>query len=107
VDAASGRVIGIGQDPADALSAFARVAGLELSEPPVPDAPPYALSDAYGIEAVPTLVLVGTDGHVEDVVRSWDRDGYNRAAARLAEMEGTEPLVLSAPDDGLPSFRPG
>ena len=100
-----GRVVGVGQDPADALEAFDD--RFDFGAPTTSDTPPYPASDAYAIESVPTLVLVGEDGVVADVVQSWDRDGYNRVAAELAELTGRPPVVVSAPDDGLPPFRPG
>ena len=55
---------------------------------------------------VPTLVMVD-GGRVTDVVESWDRDGYNRVEAGLAEGAGKVPAGVSEPGDGLPSFRPG
>jgi len=103
--ASGGAVLGIGQDPADRLSAFGREFG--ASFPTEPDLPPYPVSDAYGIEHVPTLVVVDGDGRVADVVESWDRDGANRAAATLATLLGVEPAAVSEPGDGLPAFRPG
>jgi len=99
------RVVGIGQDPPEALEAFGREFGMGVRT--ITDAPPYDLSNAYGIEVVPTLVLVGPDGTVADTVVSWDRDGYNRIAGRLAEPTGAAPVVVSEEGDGLPAFRPG
>jgi thiol-disulfide isomerase/thioredoxin len=99
-----GRVSGIGQDPPDRLGEFASEFGLEVES--VPDLPPYEASDAYGIAAVPTLVLVD-GGAVVDVVESWDRDGYNRVSARLAELTGLPGGPASSEGDGLPPFRPG
>jgi thiol-disulfide isomerase/thioredoxin len=61
----------------------------------------YAVSDAYGIRTVPTLVLVAADGTVADVVEGWDRDRTNAIAARFSAPP------VSTPDDGLPAFRPG
>jgi len=61
----------------------------------------YAVSDAYGIRTVPTLILVEPDGTVGAVVEGWDRDGTNAIAARF----GAPPV--STADDGLPPFRPG
>lgn len=61
----------------------------------------YAVSAAYGLRAVPTVVLVEPDGTVGMVVEGWDRNGVNRVAARF----GAEPV--STPDDGLPPFKPG
>ena len=100
----SGRITGVGQDPESKLRAFAADYGITF--PSVVDAPPYPASRAYGVRVVPTLFLV-RDGEVRDVVESWDRDGFNRAARGLAEIIGAEPTVLSTPDDGLPPFRPG
>ena|SRR5919204_2919442 len=99
-----GRVVGVGQDPDEKLRAFAKRFGTTFEV--VSDPPPYAASDGYGLDTVPTLVLV-QDGRVADVVESWDRDGYNRIADRLAELRGTPGAAVSDPGDGLPSFRPG
>ena len=100
-----GRLTGIGQDPEAELSSFSARYGVTF--PTEPDLPPYDVSNAYGIEHVPTMVVVGADGRVADVVESWDRAGYNRASATLAAMLGAEPAVVSDPSDGLPEFRPG
>jgi peroxiredoxin len=99
-----GRVIGVGQDPTERLSDFAAQYGTSFDV--VSDLPPYAASEAYGLETVPTLVLV-QEGRVADVVESWDREGYNRIAARLAELTGAPAIPVSHPGDGIPSFRPG
>jgi thiol-disulfide isomerase/thioredoxin len=101
----AGHVVGIGQDPTPDLERFKREYGMGV--PGTPDLPPYEVSNAYGIETVPTLVLVDGDGSVVDTVASWDRDGYNRASERLATLLGAEPVVVSDPSDGLPAFRPG
>ena len=92
---------------------YTLVAGTPLSQRQDPDAavqpdlPPYPLSDAYGVRVVPTLFLVGTDGTVLHLVESWDRDGYNEAARRLAELTGRPSVTVSHSTDGLPPFRPG
>ena len=100
-----GHVRWIGQDPAGDLEAFAREYG--VSSPSVPDLPPYEISNGYGIESVPTMVVLDQRGVVADVVESWDRDGYNRASASLASLLGAASVTISEPGDGLPEFRPG
>lgn len=100
-----GRIVGVGQDPPEALEGFSREFGMGFRS--VTDLAPYEASDAYGIEVVPTLVLIGEGGIVEDVVQSWDRDGLNRASRRLAELTGGGYAPISDPGDGLPAFRPG
>jgi hypothetical protein len=98
-------VVGVGQDPADELERFGREFGMGVLA--VPDLPPYDASNAYGIESVPTLFVIDGTGAVADAVVSWDRAGYNRASARLAELLGVDPATVSDPSDGLPPFRPG
>jgi len=104
-EAYRGAVAGVGQDPRDRLEGFSREFGMSL--PSQPDLAPYAVSDAYGIEHVPTLVVVDAAGQVAEVVESWDREGINRASATLAGLLGTDPAMVSEPGDGLPAFRPG
>ena len=99
-----GRALGIGQDPEPSLERFADEHGMGIAS--IEDAPPYPISDAYEVESVPTLYLVD-DGRVLESVPAWDRDGFNRVAAHLAELTGTEPVVVSTPDDGRPDFKPG
>ncbi len=100
-----GRVVGIGQDPEEELAAFSREYGMGIRS--VADLPPYAASEAYGIESVPTIVLVGEAEVVLEIVEAWDRDGYNRVSARLAGLTGADPAVISDPGDSLPDYRPG
>ncbi|MGH2686771.1 MAG: peroxiredoxin family protein [Actinomycetota bacterium] len=99
-----GRLVGIGQDPADRLQHFAGEYGLTFDA--VSDPPPYETSDAYGIRTVPTLFLVD-DGRVVETVESWDRDGWNALAARMGELVGAPTQPVSTEHDGLPPFRPG
>ena len=73
----------------------------------IEDAPPYVISDAYAVESVPTLCLVGDDGRVIESVGAWDRDGFNRVAATLASLTGADPVLVSTATDGRPPFKPG
>jgi peroxiredoxin len=100
-----GRVVGVGQDSLDELERFGREFGMDV--PAVADLPPYDVSNAYGIDTVPTLFVIDGAGVVADAVVSWDRAGYNRASAGLAELLGVESAMVSDSSDGLPPFRPG
>jgi len=104
-DAVPGRVIGIGQDPVDALQRFTSEHDMGIAS--IEDAPPYPLSNAFGVVSVPTLFLVGQDGRVLESIGAWDREGFNRVAATLADLAGVVPFEVSTPDDGLPAFKPG
>jgi thiol-disulfide isomerase/thioredoxin len=98
------RFLGVGQDPREKLDQFAEELG--TSFPAVADEPPYQLSNAYGVRTVPTLFVLD-DGRVAEVVESWDRDGWNRAAAKLGALAGRPAESVSWEGDGLPPFRPG
>lgn len=104
-EAYPGRIRGVGQDPEEKLVEFDRTYGLGF--PAVTDLPPYQVSDAYGIRAVPTTFLVAQDGSVLDVVESWDREGLNRLSKELASLLDAEFTLISEASDGLPPFRPG
>jgi len=104
-DAYPGAVVGVGQDPHEALAAFATTYAWRF--PQVPDLAPYPASDAYGIVSAPTVVVVDGDGRVADVVESWDREGVNRASSTLAALVREKAAILSEPGDGLPAFKPG
>lgn len=98
------RFSGVVQDPAEEAEAFAREQGVTFGA--TPDLPPYELSESFRVAVVPTVFVVA-DGVVHDVVESWDRAGWNRAAARLADLLGAEAIQVSEEGDGLPPFRPG
>jgi hypothetical protein len=100
-----GLIAGIGQDPPEALDQFSRRFGMTF--PSSTEAPPYPVSDAYGIGVVPTTFLVGAEGEILETVESWDRDGLNQVSRRLAELTGRPYAAISSQGDGRPPFRPG
>jgi peroxiredoxin len=100
-----GRIVGIGQDPQEKLAEFGEQFGMTFRS--LVDAPPYEVSNAYGIEVVPTTFLVDSAGMILDSVESWDREGLNRVSERLAGLTGARYAEISSASDGLPFFRPG
>lgn len=93
------RVVAIGEDPAPKLGVYAERYGQRVTT--LTEPPPYRVSDAYGVSAVPTLFLIDQEGVIQHVVGAWDREGWNA----LAAAAGAPPV--STPGDGLPSYRPG
>ena len=104
-DAYPGRILGVGQDPPEELARFG--AEYAMSFRCLPDLPPYATSNAFGIEVVPTLFLVEGSGAILASAESWDREGFNAISRRLSELTGSPYRSISEPGDGLPPFRPG
>ncbi|MGH2709951.1 MAG: peroxiredoxin family protein [Actinomycetota bacterium] len=98
------RFVGVGQDAPKLLDRFAREYGTTFAS--ISDELPYDLSNAYGIRTVPTLFVID-DGDIVETVESWDRDGWNRLAAKVGALTGTDAESLSYEGDGLPPFRPG
>jgi peroxiredoxin len=98
------RFVGVGQDPIEKLDQFAEELGTTFTT--VSDQPPYPLSDAYGIRVVPP-VFVLDEGTIVDVVESWDREGWNRVAAKAGQLIGEATGSVSWDGDGLPPFKPG
>jgi len=94
------RVVAVGQDPPETIARYRDSQGQWV--PSVSEPPPYEVSEAYGLEAVPTLYLVGPDGAIEQALPGWNRETWNELAATLGLAE-----PLSTPDDGLRPFRPG
>lgn len=94
------RVFAVGEDSPDALAAFAESEGQRA--PTLSEDAPFPVSQAYGLEAVPAIFLVGQDGAILDSVGSWDRDRWNALAA-TAGLDAP----LSTTHDGLRPFRPG
>ncbi len=66
----------------------------------------YAVSEAYAVATVPTLVLV-EDGKVAATSEGWDRDRANAWARQLGERTGRDTSPVSSEGDGLPLFKPG
>ena len=94
------RVVAVGEDPPDAIASFNETEGQRV--PTLTESAPYATSAAYGLEAVPTIFLIGADGEVQQAIAGWNRDTWNELASGLGVAE-----PLSTPDDGLRPFRPG
>ena len=93
------RVVAVGEDAPAAIQTYAERHGQKVTT--LSEAAPYPVSDAFGIDTVPTLFRVDEDGTARDAVVSWDRDGWNR----FAEAAGG--TAVSEEGDGLPPFRPG
>lgn len=100
-----GRLVGVAQDPPERVERFAQTYGFAARS--VSDLEPYTVSDAYGVSSVPTLILVGSDGTVEDVSGAWDREAWNRISSRIADQLGVAPVSISDESDGRPAFKPG
>ena len=99
-------VAAVSQDDPFLTEVFAR--NHRLAEPVrvVVDPEPWPASDAFGVLATPTWILLAPGGRVDAVLEGWSRDDANALAARAADLAGAPRVLVSTPADG-PAFRPG
>jgi hypothetical protein len=71
------------------------------------DPPPWRASDAFGVRATPTWVLLDASGRVAATAEGWSRAEANALARHAVRLAGAPPAEV-APDGGPePAFRPG
>ncbi len=99
------RLLGVSQDDARLTARFAERHGLTF--PCALDAE-LAVSETYGFDAVPALVLAGPDGAVLASSEGWVKAEVEALAARAAQRCGAEAPAIEPQDDApLPAMRPG
>jgi peroxiredoxin len=99
------QVWGIVQDKAANGTAFAKQLGVTF--PILVDDAPYKVSQAYGLEHVPSLFLVKQDGQIE-----LSGDGFCKAEIlsiqkSLAQTLSAIPPALFLSTERIPEFKPG
>jgi peroxiredoxin len=97
--------LGISQDTARDSQRFAKTHGVTF--PILIDEEPYEISQEYGLEYVPTLLLIAPDGHVQI-----SGDGFSKAdlleiQKHLAKHFSVTPPPLFLPGEKIPEYKPG
>ncbi len=101
------RVVGVCQNDATAGKAFYEEFGKATFDLTVDPEPSFTASNAFGVEAVPHLVLVSAEGTIERVTTGWSRkeiEGLGRALAAARDLI-VRPVVEA--DDPVRDFQPG
>ena len=96
------RVLAVSQDTVDATDVL--FSELDLGLDTLYDRPPYEMSNAFGVSAVPSLFLI-ENGQVTWTGHGWSRADAEEVEERLAVLAGREPALLGAGD--LPMLKPG
>jgi hypothetical protein len=94
---AGGEVVVVSEGSPEAARELAELAGVRTV---LVETAPYPVSTAYGLQTVPTLVLVGPDGAERDRVEGWDAD----AVVGFLAAVGGDPARIAT---DLPSMKPG
>jgi peroxiredoxin len=97
--------LGISQDNARDSKEFANEYGLTF--PIVLDAPPYPVSNNYGLSSVPTIFLIEPDGTVKFSAMGFIKSDLEGIARQFSEVQkiAAAPLFLST--ESVPANRPG
>lgn len=101
----AGSLVLISQDGADETAAFA--AEHRLAGPVLRDVDPWPVSQAYGVRAVPSHLLVETSGIVAATGEGFVRAEWEAMARNLALRSGAPGFALFRADDAIPEFKPG
>jgi thiol-disulfide isomerase/thioredoxin len=96
------RVVGISQDDAAATAGF--FDEYDISMEVVHDAPDFAASTAFDIDAVPALFLI-EDGEVTRSWLGWNAEKAAELTDHLTAVTGSSGELVGV--DALPPFRPG
>jgi thiol-disulfide isomerase/thioredoxin len=98
------RFTAIAQDPAEKVDAFNETYGVRI--PTILDLPPYHLSNAYGIEVVPSIFIVNEDHRIELAFESFDKKQIEKSIELLAQRTGRSPIDVFH-GQSVPELRPG
>lgn len=94
------RVVGVSQDDAAGTAEFNSAFGVKFETVSDPAGNGYAVSNAYGLEYVPALFLVESDGRI-----SWKCEGFSRPA--LEALAARWAVTLFDSSDRVPIYKPG
>ena len=99
-------IVGISQDDKRATNAFLKEYGVTF--PTLLDDPNgYAVSNAYGLTAVPTWFLIGQDGEIEISSVGWNKKEVEDLNRKLADLQKTPPPQLFKSGEEVRDFRSG
>jgi hypothetical protein len=95
----------ISQDDPETTESFSRRLGLSL--PTLYDPEPWPASTSLGLTSVPTFLVVGSDGKIEDATTGFQRHKMEEWADLAAQLAGRPASELFGPNENVPAFRPG
>jgi peroxiredoxin len=101
----SATVIAVSQDDVRGTKEFNREYGLTF--PTLLDEPGYPVSNAYGLNMVPTIFLIEPDGKVKISCMGFDKGDLEKIAAELSQRRKIAATPLFRPDEVVPAQKPG
>jgi thiol-disulfide isomerase/thioredoxin len=98
-------ILAVSQDDPETTARF--YAGLGVAIPTLYDPDPWPASEALGLTAVPTFLLVGEDRVVLDRAEGFQRSKMEQFAEQAARLAGRPAEALFSPDENVPAIKPG
>jgi thiol-disulfide isomerase/thioredoxin len=98
-------VLGVSQDDPRATASFYQSLGVSL--PTLYDPEPWEASHRLGLETVPSFLLVGENGVVEDFSAGFQRHKMEEYAGLAARLAGRPAPALFLPGENVAAWKPG
>jgi len=98
-------VVAVSQDDPETTARFYQRLGIAI--PTLYDPDPWTASEALGLTAVPTFLLVGEDGALRDRYEGFGRSKMEEFAQRAVAQAGRAVASLFAPGEDAPAIKPG
>jgi len=95
----------VSQDEPETTRRFYEELGVRI--PTLYDAEPWTASETLGLAAVPTFLMVGSDGVLRDSAVGFQRDKMEEFAGLAARLAGRPPAALFSPGEDVPAWKPG
>lgn len=99
------QVVAVSQDDPRETREFNKHLGVGVAT--LYDPPPWKASEALGLSAVPTFLLVGSDGVIRDSAVGFQKQKMEAFAGRAAELAGRPKQPLFRPGENVPGIKPG
>jgi len=99
-------IVGVSQNEKSETAEFNKRYGITF---PVllDDTKKFPVSNAYGLNTVPTAFWIAQDGEIEISSVSWVRQEFEEIARKAAETSGNTPKPVFQPNEQIADFRAG
>lgn len=104
---AGARVIGVSQNDERDSRIFYNEYGHATFERLLDPEPAFVASNAFGVEAVPLVVLIGSDGQILQRFEGWQRQALEDMGQAIAQMHTLPHARLIDVNDPVPPWKAG
>lgn len=100
------KIVGVSQNDKKETAEFIKKFGVTF---PVllDDTKTFPVSNAYGLNTVPTAFWIAEDGEIEISAVSWVRKEFEEIAAKAASVSGSVATPMFQPSEQIADFRAG